>query len=74
MGPLWFSAGIVPRNVLTLFYSAAMAIGFINLLALILIPTAQSGVRMVSDTKFLKRYAPRIGWSVPPYRVRHSYA
>ena len=34
-GPLWLSPGIVPRNVLTLFYSAAMAIGFINLVALI---------------------------------------
>jgi MFS family permease len=35
LGPLWLSPGILPRNVLTLFYSAAMAIGFINLLALI---------------------------------------
>ncbi len=35
LGPLWLTAGIVPRNVLTLFYSAAMTIGFINLVNLI---------------------------------------
>jgi MFS family permease len=34
-GPIWLSPGILPRNVLTLFYSGAMAIGFINLLNLI---------------------------------------
>jgi len=35
LGPLWLSVGVLPRNVLTLLYSAAMAIGFINLLSLI---------------------------------------
>ena len=35
IGPIWLSPGIAPRNVFTLFVSAAMAIGFINLLNLI---------------------------------------
>jgi MFS family permease len=35
LGPIWLSPGIAPKNVLTLFFSAAMAIGFINLLNLI---------------------------------------
>ena len=35
LGPIWLTPGILPRNVLTLFYSGAMAIGFINLLNLI---------------------------------------
>ena len=35
IGPIWLSPGVAPRNVLTLFISAAMAIGFINLLNLI---------------------------------------
>lgn len=35
LGPIWLSPGVKPKNVLTMFYSAAMAIGFINLLNLI---------------------------------------
>lgn len=35
LGPLWLSTGVLPRHVLILFYSAAMAIGFINLVTLI---------------------------------------
>ncbi|TDJ48168.1 MAG: MFS transporter [Gammaproteobacteria bacterium] len=35
LGPVWLSPGILPRNALTLFYSGAMAIGFINLVNLI---------------------------------------
>ena len=35
LGPIWLSPGIMPRNVMTLFLSGAMAIGFINLINLI---------------------------------------
>jgi MFS family permease len=35
LGPIWLTPGIRPKHVLTLFFSAAMAIGFINLLNLI---------------------------------------
>jgi MFS family permease len=35
LGPIWLSSGVLPRNVLTLFFSGAMAVGFINLLGLI---------------------------------------
>lgn len=35
LGPIWLSAGILPKNVITLFYSGAMAIGFVNLINLI---------------------------------------
>ena len=35
LGPVWLSPGILPRHALTLFYSGAMAIGFINLVNLI---------------------------------------
>ncbi len=35
LGPIWLSAGISRRNALTIFYSSAMAVGFINLLNLI---------------------------------------
>ncbi len=35
LGPIWLSQGISPKNVLTLFFSGAMAIGFVNLINLI---------------------------------------
>ncbi len=35
LGPIWLSAGVTRRNALTIFYSSAMAVGFINLLNLI---------------------------------------
>jgi MFS family permease len=35
LGPIWLSAGVTRRNALTMFYSSAMAIGFVNLLNLI---------------------------------------
>jgi len=35
LGPLWLTAGVQPRNVITLFLSGAMAIGLINLLSLL---------------------------------------
>ena len=35
VGPIWLSPGILPRHVYTLFFSGAMAVGFINLLNLI---------------------------------------
>ncbi|MGI9291568.1 MAG: MFS transporter, partial [Gammaproteobacteria bacterium] len=35
LGPIWLSPGVLPRNVLTMFYSGAMAIGFVNLINLI---------------------------------------
>lgn len=35
LGPIWLTQGIMPRNVVTLFYSAAVAVGFINLINLI---------------------------------------
>ena len=35
LGPIWLTPGIAPVNVLTLFYSGAMAIGFVNLINLI---------------------------------------
>jgi MFS family permease len=34
-GPIWLMPGIMPRNVLTLFYAGAIAVGFINLINLI---------------------------------------
>jgi MFS family permease len=35
LGPIWLTAGVMPRNVITLFYSGAIAVGFINLINLI---------------------------------------
>jgi len=35
LGPIWLSPGVMPRNVITLFYSGAIAIGFVNLINLI---------------------------------------
>ena len=35
IGPIWLSPGILPRHAVTLFFSGAMAIGFVNLLNLI---------------------------------------
>lgn len=35
LGPIWLTPGIQPKHALTFFFSAAMAIGFINLLNLI---------------------------------------
>ncbi|MEJ2139319.1 MAG: MFS transporter [Gammaproteobacteria bacterium] len=35
LGPIWLTPGVMPRNVITLFYSAAIAVGFVNLINLI---------------------------------------
>lgn len=35
LGPIWLSPGIAPKNVVTLFFAGAMAIGFVNLINLI---------------------------------------
>ena len=35
LGPIWLTPGILPINVITLFYSSAIAIGFVNLINLI---------------------------------------
>jgi MFS family permease len=35
IGPIWLMPGVLPKNVATLFFSAAMAIGFVNLINLI---------------------------------------
>lgn len=35
LGPIWLTAGVTPRNAITLFFSGAMAIGFINLINII---------------------------------------
>jgi len=35
LGPIWLTPGVMPRNVVTLFYSAAIAVGFVNLINLI---------------------------------------
>jgi MFS family permease len=48
LGPIWLSPGILPRNVLTLFYSGAMAIGFVNLLNLIQPLLLQENLGMTS--------------------------
>jgi MFS family permease len=35
LGPIWLTPGVMPLNVITLFYSGAIAIGFVNLINLI---------------------------------------
>jgi len=35
LGPIWLTEGVLPRHAMTLFFSGAMAIGFVNLINLI---------------------------------------
>jgi MFS family permease len=35
LGPIWLTPGIMPVNVITLFYAGAIAVGFVNLINLI---------------------------------------